>query len=356
MKIRLFVLSCAITGAVCFSVVSTDHAISDDAVVLHYWDMDTVDLDGIPQDVVGSLEMSKVGEPALENVGYSSAYTGAGNYLKTIRLGTARLVADIYDEGGAEATALIFGTDDISFSYWSYDDFAGDADNRGPRIFDFIIGGNSGPGFHLSASSKDPYQLNLNLSDVDGNTIKSKDISAFTQPKDIWTHVAFNINRATSEAEVFFDGTSQGTFDITLLTGDIVPSQDMRIGVINDGGNGGNCQTAGLDDLAFYSGLLSQTQITGLAAGTLLPSDIGSFNGDINGDGNVDDADLNLLLSSFNAGGAGGGNPTFNTDDLDSLLTNFGQSGLQPQSVPEPSSLALFVMAATITLLFRRRQ
>ncbi len=61
--------------------------------------------------------------------------------------------------------------------------------------------------------------------------------------------------------------------------------------------------------------------------------------GDLDGDHDVDDLDLNLLLSSFE-------NPPSiqNSVNLDSLLNNFGQTDISGESVPEPSALFLLCM------------
>ncbi len=243
------------------------------ATIAHYWDMDTLS-GGVPTDLVGGVTTTAVGTPVMENASYGPAYTGSGNYLKLVKQDGNYLVADVYD--GA-ATALIFGTDDFSFSYWSYDDKSGDGDPRGPRVFDF---NGSGAGIHVSAGNATPSILNISIKDTSVNFVKSKDTLAIAQAVNTWTHVAVNVIRSTDTTEVYFDGVSQGTFDISLITDNIEPSQDLDIGVIDGGATAGKSQSSGLDDLAFYTGTLTQTEVEGLADGTLTPVNIpepGSF-------------------------------------------------------------------------------
>ncbi len=82
------------------------------------------------------------------------------------------------------------------------------------------------------------------------------------------------------------------------------------------------------------------------------PKEDDSLIGDINLDGKVDDADLNLLLSSFD-------NPPSeeNQTDLEGLLENFGavkESATTP--VPEPSSIMLLAAGAAGLVGWRRRR
>ncbi len=61
---------------------------------------------------------------------------------------------------------------------------------------------------------------------------------------------------------------------------------------------------------------------------------------DYNLDGVVDGADLNLVLSSYDAGGAGGG-PPYNSGDLEALLAAFGNGGAGVPTDPWNASIQL---------------
>ncbi len=361
-QMLLMALVHAILVLLIFGTAFTGIAQANNTSVIHYWDMDTLNTEGIPKDVVADLPMSKVGTPIYENAAYGEAYTGAGNYLKTVWSVQNYLKADVYNESTFKDTAMDFGTDSFSFSFWSYDDLEGekgitaafpDGDGRGPRVFDNLKSTTTG----IQLGSNISGIFNYRTDDASGNSVLSNTtLSTISVTQDAWTHVVVNVNRTAGLAEVLFNAASQGTYDVSMLTGVVKPTQDLEIGVINAGGGTGNgAQNSGLDDLAFYNGLLSQDQIAGLAAGTLVPTDIVPFYGDINEDGSVNDIDLNLLQSSFEAAGTGGGSPTWNQNDLDLLLDNFGMTGLQSQSVPEPSSLALLGLAALAALVFRKR-
>ena len=73
--------------------------------------------------------------------------------------------------------------------------------------------------------------------------------------------------------------------------------------------------------------------------------------GDANGDGTVNGADLNIVLSNFNRTGMTGaqgdfdGNETVNGSDLNTVLSNFNQH-LSVAAVPEPSTFVLLGIGA----------
>lgn len=78
-----------------------------------------------------------------------------------------------------------------------------------------------------------------------------------------------------------------------------------------------------------------------------------STEGDLDGDGDVDDADLNLMLSSFDS-------PPSLLDEisLDVLLTNFGRTDMAAANpVPEPqAALLLTIGMIGIAMRFRRKE
>jgi len=233
--------------------------------VLHYWDFETT------TDAVGGLATTAVGTPDMSiHATYGEALPGLGKSLNTVLNGTTAgggfLSADVHD--GASATALDFGTTDFSFSYWTYD--GNDGDSKGPRIFDCLA--TTTTGLQLGTNATPVY--NLRIDDHEGGSTISNNTLAIMQAPEVWVHVAVTIDRANSLGEIYFDGVSQGTFPMSgAPTGIIRPTQDLVIGIINTGDNAAAAQDSGLDDLAFYDGLLSATDITGLASGTLTPLD-----------------------------------------------------------------------------------
>ena len=95
------------------------------------------------------------------------------------------VVGDVYDganttaptrrrqHDGANTTALDFGTADFSFSYWSYDDTS-DGNTRGPRIFDFLDGTDTG--VQLGTNATNIYNLRVDTSDG-GTTISNNTLT-----------------------------------------------------------------------------------------------------------------------------------------------------------------------------------
>ena len=94
------------------------------------------------------------------------------------------------------------------------------------------------------------------------------------------------------------------------------------------------------------------------------PDDLGpllTLPGDANGDGTVDQADLDAVLAHYNQTGVGWQNGDVNLDgtcnggDLNIVLANFGKTS---SVIPEPSSLVLFGVGAAglLAFLWRRRR
>jgi hypothetical protein len=88
------------------------------------------------------------------------------------------------------------------------------------------------------------------------------------------------------------------------------------------------------------------------------------LDGDANGDGTVNGADLNTVLSNFNktfsgdawAEGDFNGDGTVNGADLNTVLSHFNQSASVGAAVPEPSTFALLAVGALAALAWRRRR
>jgi hypothetical protein len=84
--------------------------------------------------------------------------------------------------------------------------------------------------------------------------------------------------------------------------------------------------------------------------------------GDANGDGTVNGADLNVVLSNYNLTGMGwaqgdfGADGTVNGADLNIVLSNYNQSGGVASAVPEPNALWLALAAAAGLLAHAQRK
>jgi len=249
--------------------------------VAHYWDFN-VDLGVAPYvapDRVGSLDLNEAGitDVAVDDT-YGEAFPGASLSLNSERGVFAHFSADTYN--GGRATALDFGSDNFAISYWVYDDGTDNdvggpnEDLRGARILDCADSVNGGVEISVSVEG----YFTLRLDDLDGNqTISDKaagtPYETLAMPTDKWVHVAINVDRANDQVTVYFDGVSQGSYDISVLTGDIACTQDLMVGVIT-GIDGDAAQKSGLDELAFYPSLLTPAEVAGLAAATLSPTDI----------------------------------------------------------------------------------
>ena len=119
----------------------------------------------------------------------------------------------------------------------------------------------------------------MTINEVLSNTSNNTDLHTLAQADNVWTFIAVNVNRDAGIAEIFFNGVSQGAYDVSALTGIIYPTQYFQIGAINNGGGPAGIQHSGLDDLAFYEGTLSPGQIAALSAGAIGPGQIVSPSG-----------------------------------------------------------------------------
>lgn len=237
------------------------------AVVDHYWDMDTLS-EGTPIDVVGGASTTAIdagGESLLLNQAFGAAYAGAGNALQTNLGGTGSMHL-----AAAMGDLTVYGQFDWAISYWSYDDNTGDGDVRGPRVFDSLSGITEG--FSLGSNASGIFNFRTD-SVGGGSSISNNTLTTISPTQDAWTSVVINYTSTTDTIEVFFNGASQGTYSGN-VTGAINHTQDLQIGTINGGANAADAQSSALDDLAFYTGTLSQAEITGLANGTITPLDI----------------------------------------------------------------------------------
>ena len=250
-----------ITSALALAAMATT---AQAQTVIHYWDFEsTAEWSGIPTAAVGTPDLSI-------HATYGEAYTGSGQSLNTVFDVQSYLIGDVHD--GTNATAMDFATGDFALSYWSYNDTS-DGSTRGPRIFDVLDGTTTG--VQLATNASNIYNLRVDTDDG-GATLSNNTLTTLEQPADNWTHIAVNVDRTVGQLEIFFDGVSQGLVPMSSPSaGGVYATRDMDIGVINTDGTQNQVESAGLDDLAFYEGMLSAADIAGLASGTLTPLDFG---------------------------------------------------------------------------------
>ena len=235
--------------------------------VLNYWDFSSLD------DSVGGVTGNAMGTPDMSVHGtYGEAYPGSGPSLNTViqalsaGVGGGALEATVLT--GA-VTAMDFGTSDFAFSYWVYDD-SSDGDLRGPRPFDFLDGTTTGVQVVGNATGS----VIMRLDDDAGNA------DILSPPgfplADQWLHIVANVDRTNAQLVVYVNGVALAPIAMT-LTGNIEPTVDMLIGAVNFGMSAGEAQNQGLDDLAFYDGLLSDQDALNLATAAKTPLDFVPF-------------------------------------------------------------------------------
>ena len=114
-----------------------------------------------------------------------------------------------------------------------------------------------------------------------------------------------------------------------------------------------------LDDFAVWDRALSDAEILDIFGGAdIMDGGSTTLEGDMNGDGVVNSADLDLVRGSWGAtvepgsSGDGNGDGFVNSVDLDLVRANWGATAAA--AVPEPTALALLFVAAA-TLIWRRK-
>ncbi len=251
-----------LTGA--FGLLSS--SLASGQSVVHYWDFSST------TDVVGGAATSAVGTVDLTvHPTYGEAYAGSGATLNTVIGGTGN--GSGFLEAAIAGLDLDFGTDSFSFSYWVWDDFASDMDVRGARVFDCLSGTTTG----LQLGTNGTNDWNFRVDDDMGAVTIFNNVSPFMAPADQWVHVVGVVDRPMSEIRAYVNGALTASIPFNNssnnapVIGNVFPTQDLQIGAINGGSNTGQAQTQGLDDLAFYEGVISGADAAALAAGTKTP-------------------------------------------------------------------------------------
>ncbi|MEM9347648.1 MAG: LamG domain-containing protein [Planctomycetota bacterium] len=174
------------------------------------------------------------------------------------------------DSAATQANSPSIGTDDFSISFWmnlASSQSGGDANG----ILDMLANTNTG-GLQVLISPSDNIALGVGAA---GNSFQNRLSSAALSASnfDTWTHIAITVDRDSATGITYYvNGSVLGTSqDPTAYDGiSLVPTKDLDVGSAN-----GVFVTNGLlDDLAIYTGVLTSQEVSGLAAGTLSPSQI----------------------------------------------------------------------------------
>ena len=182
------------------------------------------------------------------------------------------------------------GEGPFSMSYWFR---IADDGNTAPRgIFDFS--GNGGDGAQ-SLYIGNTQELAFRVDGANGFSLAKIPMTE----DDQWHFVAANFD-PNGRLELHVDGLGIDASDHAQGVGAVAFDLAQFLGTFNFNGNTEDKGLNGwLDDLAVYRGLLTDAQIAGLFSRTLSPFDIVSV--DFDGDGSVDCADIDALVTTIAA-------------------------------------------------------
>lgn len=163
---------------------------------------------------------------------------------------------------------------------------------------------------------------------------------------DTWSHLAWTFNE--NESWAFY------------IDGEVVASGVPATGTIYDNWNNGAClgvlpeigrQFIGqMDEVYVLKRSLSASEIAILA-------EFPGLQGDLNGDGAVNSADLDLIRANWgtnNPAGDASGDGIVNSSDLDIVRSNWGAQAAAAV-VPEPTTFVLLGALGLLACLIRRR-
>ncbi len=187
------------------------------------------------------------------NVTFTTGANGQGAQFGTNGSTAARRIVVL------QADAFNPGAGDFSMAFWAQRNDVDSGTSDG--IFDALSGTTTG--YQAQFTGGDVVRLRLD--DQGGNQNALID-SVSTITDSDFHHYTFTVDRTGEESRVYIDGQLDAIVDISgdNLVGTISPSQNLHIGGINNNNNTG--MEGVLDDLQFYSGVLSADQVAALVA------------------------------------------------------------------------------------------
>jgi len=225
---------------------------------LYYWPGDPNEIrDG--EFIVPQLHQLVRGGSYPENTSWETQFSTPNSSSLNPKWLTCRHIG-VYPK---KPDSLSFAQDSFSVAAWLQLP-AGATDpfwvfSKGDPLGDDPATGLGGHGYGLSAQSTAatvPLQFFVN----DGTHRISTSLPP--QPRGIWVHVVFVVDRAAKQLRGYVNGVLQGTEDISTL-GSIVNTIPFDVGAYTNQ----SCSNSAIDNFLIYSIALSQAQIAGLASG-----------------------------------------------------------------------------------------
>ena len=236
--------------ALLFTTLATTPAGAVDLV--HYWDFEAGydDVAGTADGTAGSLVTSATGHDGGT----------AANFVGEVASG---FTADAYVD--IDSSQFVSpGTGAFSMSYWFK--IADDGTTNARGIFDFSGNGGDGPqSLYIGNTGNLAFR-------VDGTSGGQAALVPVSED-DQWHFVAATYDPSVG-IQVHLDGYGVDASTTTTNFGNVVFDTDSYIGAFNVNDTiAARGLDGGLDDLAYYSGVLSQSEIEDLYSGAAVPSD-----------------------------------------------------------------------------------
>jgi len=323
------------------------------ASLVAHWALD--DGQTIPSTTTAVDATSPASNGTLRNMSVPSAWVNG-------RFGKALDFDGTNDRIDMNAPAELNLTGDLSMSFWVKPDGTGAA-TYGPLVGKNLSGGASNDGYSTDIT----YSKSVTGAIVGAGTLEFaiteggaltvvRSSSALSLTDGTWHHVAVTF-QAGQRMAIYLDGELSGQLTTGVPETCAATATQFALGNLADGSTVDNyCYSGGLDDVWLFEGVLTETQIGRLMAGTspFVP-------GDANSDGWIDGEDAAILAENWGVTNAEWGMGDFDGDavigprDASILAANWLPQGAEAgQTVPEPS-LGVLLCAATMALVWRRR-